>query len=115
MGMTTAEKEALAAKVATDAPYAALFTADPGSTGTATGEVTGGTYARVALSWVAGSSDGVYTGTATLNVPAGTTITHGAICSATTGATVIVSGALTASQLFGTAGTYVLTVTYTQS
>lgn len=112
---TTAEKNSLATKYGTDAAYAALFTADPGTTGTVTGEVTGGSpaYARKAITW-GGASGGVVTGTVTFDVPASTTVTFAGVCSASTGATLLDRAAVT-SQAFGTQGTYVLTLTYTQS
>ena len=61
-----------------NAAFMSLHTADPGATGAS--EVTGGApaYARVAITWTAGATDGVSTGTLAgpFNVPAGTTITH---------------------------------------
>jgi hypothetical protein len=115
-GIVTAEKEALAIEFGLDGTYAALFTADPGTSGTATGEVTGGSpaYARKALSWTAGSSDGVVTVTVTFDVPAGTTITHAAVCSSISGSTVLYSVDIT-DQAFATQGTYALTLTATVS
>lgn len=112
---TTAEKNSLATKYGTDAAYAALFTADPGTTGSVTGEVTGGApaYARKAVSWGA-ASNGVITATVTFDVPAGTTVTYAAVCSASTGATLLDRISVT-SQNFATQGTYALTLTYTQS
>lgn len=97
------------------AVYAALFTADPGGTGTVTGEVSGGTYARVAIAWGSPTA-GVVTGTATINVPASTTITFAGVCTSGTAATADLQDkfAIT-SQTFSTAGTYALTVTFTES
>lgn len=112
---TTAEKNSLASKYGTDAAYAALFTADPGGTGTVVGEVSGGApaYARKAITWGAPSA-GVVTATVTFDVPASTTITFAGVCSASTGSTLLDKGAIT-SQTFGSQGTYTLTLTYTQS
>lgn len=112
---TTALKNTLATSYKTAAVYAALFTADPGGTGTVVGEVSGGTYARVAVSWGA-ASGGVVTGTATLNVPASTTITFAGVCTSGTGGTSDLQDkfAIT-SQPFSTAGTYALTLTFTES
>lgn len=112
---TTAEKNSLATKYGVDAVYAALFTADPGTTGSVTGEVTGGSpaYARVAISWGSASS-GVVTGTATLNVPSGTTVTYAGVCTSSTGANLLDRVAVT-SQAFNSQGQYALTLTYTQS
>jgi plastocyanin len=109
--LSTAELNSLATKGGTDFAYAALFTADPGLTGTVVGEVSGGSYARVALSFGA-ASGGVVTATATLNVPAGTTITYAGVCSASTGNTLLGRNSIT-SQTFATAGQYVMTTTFT--
>ncbi len=81
----TATKESLAGSYAALATHASLHTADPGTTGTS--EVTGGSpaYARVSISWTAGSSDGIYTATVTFNLPASTTTTHLGLWSALTG------------------------------
>lgn len=110
---TTAERNALATDYGTDAAFGALFTADPGTSGSVTGEVTGGSpaYARKALSWGA-PSNGVITATATFDVPAGTTITHAGVCSASTGANLLDKAAVT-SQAFASQGTYQLTLTFT--
>lgn len=82
----TATKESLAGSYAALATHASLHTADPGTTGTS--EVTGGSpaYARVAITWTAGSSDGIYTtNTLTFNLPASTAVTHIGLWSASTG------------------------------
>jgi hypothetical protein len=113
MVATNTEKSSLATKYAADAVYAALFTADPGATGSVTGEVSGGSYARVAISWGA-ASNGVITGTASINVPVGTTITFAGVCSGSTGANLLDKVAIT-SQTYASAGTYVATFQYTQS
>lgn len=112
---TTAEKNALATKYGTDSAYAALFTADPGTTGTVTGEVSGGSpaYARKAITWGA-ASGGVVTGTVTFDVPSGTTVTYAGVCSGSTGANLLDRVSVT-SQAFSSQGTYALTLTYTQS
>lgn len=112
---TTTEKNSLATKYGTDAAYAALFTADPGTTGSVTGEVTGGSpaYARKAITWGA-AAGGVITATVTFDVPAGTTVAYAAVCSASTSANLLDRVTVT-SQNFATQGTYQLTLTYTQS
>lgn len=112
---TTAEKNSLATKYGVDATHAALFTADPGTTGAVTGEVTGGSpaYARKAITWGA-ASNGVITATVTFDVPAGTTVTYAAVCGGLTGANLLDKAAVT-SQNFATQGTYQLTLTYTQT
>lgn len=112
---TTAEKNSLATKYGADTTHAAIFTADPGASGTVVGEVTGGSpaYARKAITWGA-ASGGVVTGTVTFDVPAGTTITFAGVCSALTGNTLLDKAAVT-SQNFASQGTYQLTLTYTQT
>ncbi len=112
---TTAEKNSLATKYGTDSTFAALFTADPGTSGSVTGEVTGGSpaYARKAITW-GSASGGVITATVTFDVPSGTTVTFAAVCSASTGATLLDKVAVT-SQAFATQGTYALTLTFTQT
>lgn len=111
---TTAEKNSLATKYGADTTFAALFIADPGSSGTVVGEVTGGSpaYARKAISW-GSASGGVVTATVTFDVPA-VTITFAGVCSASSGSTLLDKVAIT-SQTFATQGTYVLTLTYTQT
>lgn len=113
---TNAEKESLAIKYGTDAAYGALFTADPGTSGSVTGEVTGGSpaYARKALSWTAGSSDGVVTVSAVFDVPTGTTVTHIGVCSSSTGANLLDRISIT-SQNFSAQGTLTVNFTFTQS
>lgn len=108
---TTVLKNTLASAYATATPYAALYTTVPGaSAGT---EVSGGTYARVAVTWSA-PSNGVITSTVTFNVPSGVTVAGFGLVSASTGGTYQDGGSVT-SQAFASAGTYQLTVTYTQS
>jgi hypothetical protein len=110
---TTSLKNTLATSYGTAAVYAALFTADPGTTGTVVGEVTGGSpaYARKAISWGAPAA-GVVTGVVTFDVAAGTTITFGGVCSASTGANLLDRAAVT-SQTMATQATYALTITAT--
>lgn len=77
-------REKLAAVIA-EATHVSLHTGDPGYTGAS--EVTGGTYARVAItSWAAGSVDGTYTATlaGNFNVPANTEITWAGLWNGTT-------------------------------
>jgi len=110
---TVGEKNSLATKYGTDAPYAALYTTAPGAT--AGTEVTGGSpaYARKALTWGA-PSNGVITATATFDVPAGTTVVGAGLHSAATAGTYL-DGATVTSQAFASQGTYALTLTFTQS
>ena len=113
----TAQKNALATYYGTQAPYGALFTADPGTTGTVTGEVTGGApaYARKAITWGA-ASNGVITGTATFDVPAGSTVTFAAVTVSITAGTADLRDRIAiTSQAFATQGTLAVTFTYTQT
>jgi hypothetical protein len=115
MAIQTAQgRENLAIAYGTNAPYAALYTTVPGAT--AGTEVTGGTpaYARKALTWAAGTPDGVVTATAVFDVPAGVTIAGAGVHTALTGGSYVDGGSIT-SQAFATQGTYTLTLTFTQS
>lgn len=109
-------RNVLATAYGTDNPYGALFTADPGTSDSATGEVTGGSpaYARKALSWGAASASAITSAATVFDVPSGTTVTYFAVASATSGATIGDSVAVT-SQAFASQGTYTVTATYTQS
>jgi hypothetical protein len=86
MAIATATlRQAVANAYGANAPYAALqTTAKTGST--AGTEVTGGTYARKALTWSAGTG-GVITATAVFDVPAGVSVQSSAIYSAVTAGT----------------------------
>src|SRR5512139_1482493 len=112
---TTAERNSLATKYGQDATHAALFTADPGTTGAVTGEVAGGSpaYARKPITWGA-ASNGAITASVTFDVPAGVTVAYAGVCSGLTGANLLDRVAVTA-QAFATQGTYMLTLTFTQS
>lgn len=99
------------------APYGALFTADPGTSGTVVGEVTGGSpaYNRKAISWGAPSASAV-TGAPVFDVPSGTTVTFAGVCVSVTPATSdLRDKAAVTSQAFASQGTYTVTFTYTQS
>lgn len=87
--------------------HISLHTADPGTTGAS--EVSGGSYARQAVTWGA-ASGGTKASTAALafNVPAGATITHVGGWTASTAGTFRGGGELGASQAFASAGTYTI-------
>lgn len=110
---TTAEKNSLATKYGTDAPYGAVYTTAPSST--AGTEPSGGSpaYARKLLSWSA-ASNGVISATATFDIPSGATIVGIGLHSAVTAGTYI-DGATITSQAFASQGTLTVTFTYTQS
>lgn len=116
-----AQRNALAAQYATVAPNGAVFTADPGTSGTATGEATGGSpaYARKAIggNWAtATASASAVTGSATFDIASGQTITFAAVCvSATAGTADVRDSVAVTSQAFASQGTYAVTFTYTQT
>lgn len=117
-----AQRTALASRYALEAPNGALFTADPGTTGSATTEVpaTGSpAYARKALTgnWATGTaSAGAISGSATFDVPAGTTITHfGPTVGAVRATADVRDVVAVTNQPFASQGTYTITPTYTQS
>jgi len=95
---TTEANQALAT---TGWSYVSLHTADPGTTGAS--EVTGGTYARVAVSWNAASSGSVtQSGALSINLPASTTASYFGVWSASTAGTYYIGGALSPSITTGT-------------
>lgn len=87
------------------ATYLSLHTADPGGTGAS--EVTGGSYARQAITWGPASA-----GSKAINedpvfqVPSSTTITHFGLWSALSGGTWRGGAALPVSQAFSSPGTF---------
>lgn len=102
---TATMKETLAGAYAGRATHASVHTATPGTTGASE-------HARAVITWSAGATDGVYTGTASLTVGS-VTITHGGLWDAGSGGTFLDGGSLSAS--FAGPGSYTLTVTFTQS
>lgn len=114
---TLAQRNALATSYGTNAPNGALFTADPGTTGTVVGEVTGGSpaYARKAISWGAAAASAI-TGAPVFDVPSGTTVTYaGVTVSVTAGTADLRDRVAVTSQAFASQGTYTVTYSYTQS
>lgn len=110
MALATATiKNALATAYGSTAVAAALYTTVPGaSAGT---EVTGGAYTRKTTTW-SSAVGGVVSTTVTFDVPAGVTVQGWGVHNGS--GTYLDGGALTA-QGFSTAGTYAVTITYTQS
>ena len=101
---TTEANQALAT---TGWAYVSLHTADPGTTGLS--EVTGGSYARVAVTWNAASGGSVTNAAnVTLNLPASTTASYFGVWSASTGGTYYVGGALNPTVTATTATTVTL-------
>lgn len=85
--------EANQALVTTNWAYLSLHSADPGTTGAS--EISGGTYARVAVTWTAASASQVTNSAAlSINCPASTTVSYFGIWSAITVGTYMVGGAL---------------------
>ena len=112
-----AQRNAMATAYGAAAPYGDLFTADPGTSGTVTGEVSGGSpaYARKAMSWGAASSSAI-TGAPVFDVPSGTTVTYfGVTVSATLTTADLRDKVAVTSQAFASQGTYTVTATYTQT
>lgn len=112
-----AQRNALATAYGTAAPYGTLFTADPGTSGTVTGELTGGSpaFARKAMSWGAASASAI-TGAPVFDVAAGTTVTYFGVCVSSTLTTADLRDKVAVtSQAFASQGTYTVTATYTQS
>jgi hypothetical protein len=101
----------------TPCAYLSIHSADPGTTGAS--ELSGGSYARVAVSWAAAASGSMAnSNTLTINIPTSTTAAYFGLYSASTAGTYEVGGALSASQTFNTAGTYSIAIgglTLTQS
>jgi hypothetical protein len=91
--------------------YISLHTADPSTTGA--NEISGGSpaYARVATTWGSPSAGSMAGSQVTLNVPASTTITYWGFWSAATGGNFLGGGALSASETYGSQGTYLFTAT----
>lgn len=115
---TVAQRTALAAAYATAAPFGALFSANPGTTGAATGELTGGApaYARKAAAWGTAATSAVTSGSMVFDVASGATVAYFGVCATGTAGTADVRDvvALT-SQAFASQGQYTVTATYTQS
>lgn len=110
---TSTQKENLAVAYGNSATYGSLHTAAPGTTGAS--EVTGGSYARKALTWSAGSVDGQVSVTVTFDVPASTTVTHIGVWSALSGGTFLDSADVTDVTIGAGGGQLQVTYTFTQS
>lgn len=97
--------EGTQALVTTGWSFVSLHTADPGTTGAS--EVSGGSYARVAVAWGTASGGSVSnSGAVAINLPASTTATYFGLWSASTVGTYYIGGALSPSVTTGgTAGT----------
>ena len=114
---TLLQRNALATAYGSAAPFGTVFTADPGATGTATGEATGGApaYARKAITWGAAAAS-VITGAPVFDIASGTTVTFAGVTVSSVLATADVRDAVAVtSQSFASQGTYSVTFTYTQA
>ena len=83
------------------AVYLGLYTSDPTETGVAGTEVSGGAYARTALSFAASSAGSSVTDVDCTFVEASAdwgTVSHITVCDATSGGNVLFYGALSASK-----------------
>jgi hypothetical protein len=112
---TNAMKELLAVAYGNNAVALSLHTADPGTTGAS--EVTGGTpaYARKAVTWTAGGSDGVITGASVVfDLPSGVAVTHVGVWSALSAGTFLDKAAMVVNSQASQA-TVTVTPTYTQT
>lgn len=113
MGFTNTSKDAALTAIGAAATYISLHTADPGTTGAS--EVSGGSYARVQTTWGTAAASSMAGSQVTINVPASTTIGWWGVWTAATAGTFYEGGALPASESYGGAGTYAITVTLTAS
>lgn len=112
-----AQRNALATAYGVAAPYGAIFTADPGTSGTVVGEATGGSpaYARKAVSWGSASGSAV-SGAPVFDVASGTTVTYaGVAVTGTAGTSDLRDKLAVTSQGFSSQGQYTVTFTYTQA
>lgn len=108
MPLTDGTLNSLGTSLAGLCTHASLHTADPGSTGT--NEVTGGGYARQAVSFtVDGDGDLTITGTLAFSGPANGAAQFVGLWSAASGGTFRGGFALTGDQTFNAAGQYNVT------
>lgn len=115
---TLAQRNAMATAYGVAAPNGTLFTADPGTSGTVTGEVSGGSpaFARKAMSWGAAAASAIVSAATAFDIPSGTTVTFfGVTVSLTLGTADLRDKTAITSQVFSSQGTYTITATYTQS
>ena len=102
--------ETTQALVSTGWAYVSLHTATPGTTGAS--EVSGGAYARVAVSWSAASGGSISnSGALSINLPASTTASYFGIWSASSAGTYYIGCALSPSVTTGgSAGTVTIAI-----
>jgi hypothetical protein len=112
LASATAEDNALTGLI-TDAAYLGINTATPGTTGAS--ECSGGSYARVAITWGTASAGSIanITSALTVNIPSGDTVDYFSTWGASSGTGsggYQIGGALSASIDFTTAGTLTIAV-----
>lgn len=115
---TAVQRTSLVTKYITDAPFGDLFTADPGTSGSVTGEVSGGSpaYARKNMTWASAAASASTSAATAFDIPTGTTLTYFGVCTAGVLATADLRDKVAVtSQAFASQGTYTVTATYTQS
>lgn len=108
---TPAARNAALTAVSNLGSWISLHSANPGTTGAS--EISGGSYARIQTTWATASAGSQAGSQVTINVPAGQTIAYYGIWSAVTGPTFVGGDVLPASETYGSAGTYLLTITLT--
>jgi hypothetical protein len=92
-------------------PYFAAFTANPTDAGTLTSELSGGSYARQAVTFGAPASKAIAnTAQIAFSATPGTVITHVGLCDAATGGTLRRYFALGSSVTVGTSGQVTIAV-----
>lgn len=114
MAFTSATRDEFLDDLDVLATHVSLHTADPGTTGA--DEVTGGSYAREAVTWAAASGGSkTSTGALTFQIPASTNFTHFGLWSASSGGTFRGGGVLDEPQSYSTPGTFDFTPTITSA
>jgi hypothetical protein len=114
-----AQRNAMATAYGAAAPNGDLFTgAGPGTSGTATNEVTGGApaFARKSMAWGAAAASVITSGAVSFDVGSAVTVTFFGVTVTATLTTADVRDAVAVTnQAFASQGTYVVTATYTQT
>jgi hypothetical protein len=114
-----AQRNALATAYGSAAPYGSMFTSTgPGTTGSATNEVTGGSpaFARKALAWAAAAASAIVSALTPFDIGSGITVTFFGVTVSVTLTTADVRDAVAVTnQTFASQGVYSVTATYTQS
>jgi len=100
----------LATSYKTNAPYGALFSADPGTADAATNELSGGGYARQAANWGTAASSAITSGSMAFSVASAATVAYFGVATSSVATTADVKDSVAVtSQTFASAGTYTIT------